>query len=180
MRIRTWLSMGLLTIACLPLGGCPQRIRIPVEFSLEGGLGTFEVQAGVPKSNHGPYNYTGQRINVGSGSVTIDLDDITVTPADGGGGKGTVNLQGGTLTVTAWIAPADEVDTVCETGEEHGPFSVELDENNQPVSIDPSSVPLSENTLDLINGGTFSLCIEVVSPIDGTVTIDALSFSLGL
>jgi hypothetical protein len=134
----------------------------------------------VPKQNKGPYSFTGRRVDVGSGSVTIDLDDVTVTPADGGGGKGTVNLQGGTLTVTAWIASVEELDTVCESGEEYGPFNVELEENNQPVSIDPPSFPLGENTLDLINGGTFSLCIEVVSPIDGTVTIDALSVSLGL
>jgi len=143
------------------------------------GFGTFAVEAGVPEKNKGPYSLTGRRVDVGSGSLTIYLADINVTPADGGG-TGTVNLQGGTLTATAWIAPLDEVETVCETGDQYGPFSVELDENHQPVSKDPLSVPLSEETLDLINGGTFSLCIEVVSPIDGTVTIDALSINLGL
>jgi len=147
----------------------------------QGGLGTFEVQAGVPKSNHGPYSFTGQRAKIGSGTLRIDPANITITPANTGGGKGSVNLQGGsTLTITAWIAAPEDVETVCESGEKYGPFSVELDANNQPMSVDPSSVPLTQNTIDLLNAGTFSVCIVVTSPVDGTVTIDALSFSLGL
>ena len=173
--------MGMLTIACLPLGGCPQRLQIPVEFSLAGGLGTFEVQAGVLKQNRGTGALGDTQINIGSGTLRIDPAKITITPANGGGGKGRVNLQaGGTLVVSASIASVEELDTVCENGEKYGPFNVALDVNNQPVSVDPSSVTLSQNTIDLINGGTFSLCIEVTSPIDGTVTIEALNFDLGL
>jgi len=181
MRNRTLTTLSLMAIGCLPLAGCPQRIQIPVEFSLAGGLGTFEVQAGVLKQNHGTGLLGDTQVNIGSGTLRIDPANITITPANGGGGKGTVNLQaGGTLVVSASIASADAVDTVCESGEKYGPFNVALDVNNQPVSVDPSSVTLSQNTIDLINGGEFSLCIEVTSPIDGTVTIAALSFSLGL
>jgi hypothetical protein len=181
MRTRTLTTLSLMAITCLPLAGCPQRIQIPAEFSLAGGLGTFEVQAGVLKQNRGTGSLGDTQINIGSGTLRIDPAKITITPANGGGGKGTVNLQaGGTLVVSASIAAVDAVDTVCESGEKYGPFNVALDVNNQPVSVDPSSVTLSQTTIDLINGGTFSLCIEVTSPIDGTVTIDALSFSLGL
>jgi len=173
------LALGLITAVGLPWSGC--MARVPIELSLAaGGFGTFLVEAGVPEKNKGPYSLTGRQVNVGSGSLTIYLADISVAPADGGGGKGTVNLQGGTLRITAWIAPADEVETACETGDQYGPYSVELDEDDQPVSKHPSNIPLSDETLDLINGGSFSLCIEVVSPIDGTVTIDALSIDLGL
>ncbi|MFH1108071.1 MAG: hypothetical protein V1790_02585 [Planctomycetota bacterium] len=180
MRTKTLTTMGLMAIACLPLAGCPQ-VRIPVEFSLAGGLGTFAVTAGEPTQNRGTGSLADTQINIGSATMKIDPSNITITPANGGGGKGTVNLQaGGTLVVSASIASADAVDTVCESGEKYGPFDIALDVNYQPVSVDPSSVTLSQNTIDLINGGEFSLCIEVTSPIDGTVTIAALSFSLGL
>lgn len=180
MRTRTWILIGILAVPCLQLGGCLQQLRIPVEFGLGGALGIFAVEAGVPTQNRGTGELGNSEIQPGSGSININPDNITVTPSNTSGGKGTVNFQGGTLTITAWIAAVDAIDTVCETGEEYGPFSVELNEANQPVSVDPSSITLSQSTIDLINGGQFSLCIEVVSPIDGTVTIDALSFNLGL
>ena len=180
MRTRTWIALGVLAVACLAPGGCLQRIRIPVEFSLVGASGTFTVESGVAARNRGVGALGEKAANAGSGSVGIDPDNITVTPADGGGGKGTVNRQGGTLIVTLWMAPVEGLETVCESGEEYGPFSVELDENNQPVSVDPLSDTLIANTIELIRGRGFSLCLEVVSPINGTVTIKALSFNLGL
>jgi hypothetical protein len=103
-----------------------------------------------------------------------------VTPSGSGAGKGSVNLQeSGILEITVWIASGDEVETVCDTGEEYGPFSVKL-EDNVPVSVDPSEVTLSQNTLDLLNSGSFSLCIEVISPVDGIVTISSLTFNFRL
>ncbi len=180
MRTRTWVLMGILTIPFLQFGGCLQQLRVPVEFALGGGLGIFAVEAGVPTQNRGTGSIGDAPVDPGSGSINIKPENVSVTPANNGSGKGTVNYQGGTLTITAWIAALDELETVCETGEEYGPFSVELNEANQPVSVEPSDITLSQNTIDLINGGQFSLCIEVISPIDGTVTIDALSFDLGL
>ncbi len=176
------LTIGVaMVVGAFALNGCRQALRVAAEFQLGGGLGTFAVTAGEPVTNSGSGSLGDAAVNIGSGSIILDPNDITVTPADTGGGKGTVNLQeGGTLVVRAWIASVDELATVCVDGEGYGPFNVELDADLQPVSVDPSSITLTQNTLDLINAGEFSLCIEVTSPVDGTVTIDALDFSLGL
>ena len=57
---------------------------------------------------------------------------------------------------------------------------ITLDEDYAPIAINPSSVTLTQTTVDLLNAGEFSLCIEVVSPVDGRVTIGSLTLNLGL
>lgn len=182
MRASKQLIGGVLVLSGLVIAGCPQSIlTVPVAFELGSGLGGFEVEAGVAKQNRGTGALGDTPITIGSGTLTLDPAAITITPADGGPGKGGVNQQAGsTLIVTAWIAPVADLATVCETGEEYGAFTVEVDENYVPVSVDPSSVTLSQDTIDLINIGEFSLCLEVTSPVTGTVTIDRLNFRVGL
>jgi hypothetical protein len=159
-----------------------EPITVPVDVPLGNNLGSFEVQAGVPLTHRGTVTGIDTTVEVGSGNLAFDTDDITVTPADGGGGKRRdVNLQDTTvLIVTAWIDDVAALETVCEAGEEYGPFEVTLDENYVPVAIDPDHVNLSQTTVDLINGGEFSLCLEILSPIDATITIERLTLNLGL
>ena len=176
---------GAVVLAAWQLPGCAGLgSLIPLQtvaFDLGSGLGEFEVQAGQPARKTGTGAFELPDITLGRGTVELDPDVITVTPADSGGAKGTVNLQQTSiLEVTVWIASTDEVETVCETGEQYGPYEVTLDENYVPISIDPPTVTLTQNTLDLLNAGEFSLCIQVVSPVDGTVTIESLTFNLGL
>jgi len=187
MRGKTWATVfGVVILAVWQLPGCAGGLGslIPlqtVDFDLVSGLGEFEVQAGQPARKTGAGAFELPDITLGRGTIELDPDVITVIPADSGGAKGAVNLQQtSTLEVRVWIAPAAEVETVCETGEQYGPYEVTLDENYVPISIDPSSVTLTQNTLDLLNVGEFALCIQVVSPIDGTVTIESLTFNLGL
>ena len=180
MKLTTGIQWGMLTLGVAVLGGCPAAaIQIPVAFELGDSLGGFEVQAGVPTQNRGTGALGDNPFTIGSGTLTLDPNVIAVTPA--GPGKGGVNLQdGGTLIVTARIAAVAQLAVVCEEGELYGPFEVQLDANYVPVSVDPSTVTLTQDTIDLINIGEFSLCIEVESPIDGTVTIDRLNFRVGL
>ncbi len=176
------LTAGLVVLAAWQFSGCVSVLpQFTVPISL-GGNGVFDVQAGEPKTVQiARDNFDTGGITLGSGSMQIAPEAITVTPAGGAAGKGTANWQaGGTLVITGWIGPIDDVDTVCDTGEQYGPYTVELDENYVPVSVVPSSITLSQTTLDLLNGGAFSLCIEVVSPVTGTVTIDTLTFRVGL
>lgn len=178
------MTAGVAALTAWQLGGCnlADLVRIPpITFELGAGLAEFEVQAGQAVRNSGSGAFDLSGFSIGSGSIELDPSVITVTPSGSPVGKGTANLQsGGILEITVWIAPADDVDTVCDTGEQYGPFSVTLDENNVPVSVDPSEVTLTQNTLDLLNSGSFSLCIEVISPVDGTVTINSLTFNFGL
>jgi hypothetical protein len=160
--------------------GCPQALRVTIPVDLGEALGTFDVVAGEAVQHRATRGVPQSSIDIGSGTVAIDPDDITFTPADNGGGKIGANLQGGNLIITAWIDAVDAVDAVCETGEEYGPFTVELDDDYNIVDVNPSSVTLTPTTIDLLNGGEFSLCIEVTSPVDGTVSIDTLTFRVGL
>lgn len=175
---------ALAALAAWQVGGCNLASLVPippVTFELGAGLAEFEVQAGQAVRNSGSGGFDLSGFSIGRGSIELDANVITVTPSGSGAGKGSVNLQeSGTLEITVWIASGDEVDTVCETGEQYGPFDVTLDENNVPISVAPSEVTLSQNTLDLLNSGSFSLCIEVISPVDGTVTISSLTFNFRL
>ena len=173
--------VGAVMVTGWQLGGCTMMPLIPGDIPLSGGLAQFDVQAGEAAKSSGTGSFSLEGISLGHGSIELDPSAITLTPAGGAGSKGAVNLQEtSTLVITVWIAPIDEVETVCDAGEQYGPFDVTLDENYVPVSIDPSSITLSGGTLDLLNAGEFSLCIEVVSPIDGTVTIESLTLNLGL
>lgn len=176
-----WIILG--TFCAGQLAGCNREpIQIATEFQLDETLGVFEVEAGVPSSKRGTGLLPDTQLTIGSGSLEIDPSVITITPADPGGNKGLVNLQQADipLIVTVWIASVDLVDTVCDVGEQYGPFEVALDENFDPLSVSPPKVLLTRNTLSLINEGEFSLCIEVVSPVDGTVEIESFAFNLGL
>lgn len=182
------LLTGLAITSLVALGGCAAGVpaaggggvtpSFTAEFDLTGGLGTFEVQVGVPAENRGTGNFTIQGGTITSGWVELDPSVIVVTPAVGPN-KADVAMQAAeTLIVTVGIAPPDQIDTVCDTGEQYGPFTVVLDQNYVPVSISPSSVTLSQNTIDLINAGQFAICLRVESPVDGTVTIQNLTFNL--
>ena len=172
-------------VVALPMfyfGGCRNVARIPARFELGESLGSFVVTAGEATKNSGTGNLGDSNPNIGSGAIRLVPGDIAFTPADTSGAKGLTTYQtGGTFTVSAGIASVGDVDTVCDTPvDEYGPFTVTLDADFNVTSITPSSVELDQTTIDLINAGQFSICLTVESTVDGTVTIDALSFLLGL
>ncbi len=171
-------SLGSCTTG-IPSGGTGGSPQISGDFDLtQDGVGTFQVLAGEPVERPIRGSFSVENAVISSGSVALDPASITVTPA-AGPTKGTAAMQvGEPLIVTVKIAPEDEIGTVCDSGETYGPFTVVLDENFFPVSIDPSTVTLTQNTVDLVNLGVFSLCLIVESPVDGTVTIDTLTFNL--
>lgn len=182
-RTRKLVYGVMLTLPLFYFAGCRQSVRIPATFNLGGGLGTFEVTAGETTQNSGSGDLGDTVPNISNGAISLDPDDIGFTPASNSGGKGRTNYQGTgeAFSVTAAIAGPDDAGTVCDTPvSSYGPFAVTLNEDNEVTSIEPDSVELDQETIDLINSGSFSLCITVESNVDGTVTIDALSFDLGL
>lgn len=162
--------------------GCPQTpLVVTTDFPLNDSLGLFILTAGETQQARGTIEITGDSATVGSGTFTIGPANIVVTPANGAPGKGTVNLQGGgVIEIRVAIAATDAVDTVCDDGDSYGPFHITLDADDVPVSVDPSEVTLTPATIDLINSRGFSVCLEVTSPLDGTIDINALTFSFGL
>ncbi|MCO6435555.1 MAG: hypothetical protein J5J06_00530 [Phycisphaerae bacterium] len=199
------LGLGVMTSAAVVLAaGCPSLLpTVPVVVNLtDAGAGTYDVVAGTPVQRSA--QFTGEESPVTITRGTVQLDPSVVTYAMGGGpAKGLAGAQAietcqqacalagvdgalcddvctdGQISVRVWVGAFDEVETVCTTGDEYGPFLVAL-ENGVPSSVDPSSVTLSSNTVTLLNGGNFSVCVEVIAPEDGQVIIDSLRFDVGL
>ena len=88
--------------------------------------------------------------------------------------------EAGVLEITVWIDGPESAETVCDTGDQFGPFQVSLDDDLMGIDVTPSAVNLTQEVTDLLNTGQFALCVEVVSPVDGTVLIEALILNLGL
>jgi hypothetical protein len=161
------------------IAGCPNVFQRATQISLGGSLNSYEVTAGEPLRKSGTANLGDVPVTLGSGTIAIDPNVITVTPT-GAGKLGTL-LQGtSTLQVTVWVGSLNEAATVCETGDQYGPFIVTLNANLVPTAVSPSNVTLTQATLDALNSGQFGLCIEIVSPVTGVVTISSLTFNLGL
>ncbi len=177
---RVWMGVvGSAGYLALAIGCNPSAFQRPSVIPLTGGFQSFDVTAGEPSQQSGTSDLGDLPITLGSGSIEIDPSVITVTPS--GSGKFFTRLQDNdVLRITVWVGTIDEEETVCTTGDEYGPYDVTLDENLVPVSVDPSTVNLRDSTLDALNSGEFSLCVEVVSPVTGEVTIESLTFNLGL
>ncbi len=178
-RLRTSFFV-LATLPVFSFIGCRQALQIPVEFDLGGGAGTFDVVAGQTAQNAGSGSLGGAAANVGSGTMRIKTENVHFTPAPS---KGLVNLQtSSTITVSASIAGGDAVATVCESPvDSYGPYTITLDGDGVITGISPNSITLEQSTIDILNTGSFSFCLTVDSEtLTGTLTIDALSFSVGL
>lgn len=178
------LVVAMAAIPMLHFGGCRDNpFQVTVPFDLGGSLGTFEVAAGEPTQNAGTGDLTGSGITIGSGAMKIEAEDVSFVPADSGSGKGTQAHQdgGATIVVSGGIAAGADIDTVCDAPvDEYGPYTIVLNEDFEVVSITPDEITLEESTIALLNAGQISICLTVESDVDGTLTIDQLTFDLGL
>lgn len=175
------LSGVAVMVAVLQVSGCVSLIP-PQTFPFNlGSSGGFDVEAGVAKQNVLTVtDFDTGGFNIVAGSMTIDPAAITVTPDSNATGKGRVNLQARTLTVVVKLGAPGTEETVCDDGEQYGPFTVELDEDFVVTSITPSSVTFTDSAVSLLNGGTFVLCVEVEADFDGQVEIDQFVFTVSL
>ena len=82
-----------------------------------------------------------------------------------------VPLGTSTGTLTVYVASIGAADP-CTEGLQYGPFTVTLDDSDQPESVSPSTASASQSTVDLINIGAFSICVEIESPVDAIVSKD--------
>jgi hypothetical protein len=146
-------------------------------FTLDEDSQEFVVQAGVPAQVRLAGDFDLMGLQAEAGTLEIDLSAITVT-ATAEDGKGTTNFApGDVVTVTIDIAGPEDLETVCTEGEEYGPFDITLGENNIPVSVDPSTVELSQNAVDLFNAGQFTICVTVEAPFDATIMVTSFNLS---
>jgi len=207
MRRKMCLLCGVTMVTGWQIGACVQALPlIPINVPLSGGLASFQVEGGTPAKSTGTASFDNGGINIGRGNIELDPSVITITPTPAGSGKrssttaqdtepiqscqdacGVAGLaaadctkicQDQTLRVTLWLDTAENSSTVCDNGTQFGPFDVTL-VNGVPTTVSPSTVNI-QGVLGLLNSGSFSICIEVISPIAGTVTIGGLTFNVGL
>lgn len=86
------------------------------------------------------------------------------------------NLQPSDLNewqVSFRIGAASEIDTICQDGWLYGPYT--LRGNDMPETSDKEKISAEPSTVDLINFGSFAMCIQISSPIDLTLSINKYS-----
>jgi len=77
----------------------------------------------------------------------------------------------------AYISSASESASTCVSGEKYGPFTISVENNNQPSSVSPAKATATKPTLSIVNAGSFSVCLEVVSPIAAKADLDGVSIN---
>lgn len=169
-------------VAVLQVSGCVSLIPPQtIPFNLPVASRSFDVEAGVPAKNTLTItDFDTSGFAIVAGSMTIDPAAITVTPDSSATGKGRVNLQARTLTVVVILGAPETEESVCDDGEQYGPFAIELDEDFVATSITPPTIAFTDNAVSLLNGGSFVLCIEVEADFDGHVQIDRLVFTVSV
>jgi len=202
MRKVRWLpASGLVLLVGLQIGGCTNLLpTIPLEIKL-GSSSSFDTTSGVPAAKTFTSNFTNDSgLEIGRGTLEIDPDAIDVTPDQSkttqaipipetcGAACSAAGVEGplctevcnaGSVVVRVWVSLADEADPQ-QTGDEYGPYTVELDGEANPISVDPPTVELQEETIQAINAGSAKVTVEIISPYDGTVTLNALVVNAGL
>ena len=81
-------------------------------------------------------------------------------------------VDGGQLFIR--VGTAEQVDTVCEVGELYGPFSITLADNFQPESVSPAEADATQQTLDVINTGSYSICVQIMPAITAIADLNSL------
>ena len=116
------------------------------------------------------------------GSLGINLQDnlsgLTFTPEAGALSEGAVPLGEAAGQLWLRIDRAEAFSTVCTSGEVYGPFEITLDGLSQPSSVSPATTEASQSTMDIINLGAYSVCVQVVSPINAEVDLNNVGFQI--
>jgi hypothetical protein len=189
--------VGVVTVV-----GCSNLVTIPIPFNTGNALGTFEVTAGVPESKTASFVLDDTAPEAGGGNLEVELDAISITPTNNGGGKLRPTQQDVNLCLTACLGAnvdQDTCDNVCEennllitmrvgtatatvcNSDDEYQAVVALDDDGNPTGVQVTPQSLSEETIAVLNSGeTLAICVEVLSPISGEVLIDEVIFNVGL
>jgi hypothetical protein len=75
----------------------------------------------------------------------------------------------------AYVSSASQANFTCSSGERYGPFMVDVENSNQAKSITPAKASATRPTLSVINAGSFTLCLEIVSPVEAKIDVDGVT-----
>jgi hypothetical protein len=143
----------------MPLEGAFENIQLVanqttyVEASLEvpPDLGIIEeAEIDIPGS--------AQYFNLSYSQASFKLDNL-------------FTLLSGTASAQVIIRVGSDPATVCEQGVEYGPYTI------TPTSLEnqqPDKIALGQSTLQILNTGSVQICMEILSTVDATFSIDQL------
>lgn len=72
------------------------------------------------------------------------------------------------------VANIEQLASVCTDGEVYGPFSVTLADTLVPMSVSPETASATQQTLDVINTGSYAVCIQILPVVNATVDLDTI------
>lgn len=198
----------LASVMAFTAGGCNiSNLIPPVVLDLEGaGSSQFDVQAGTPSRKTIIFGGIESPVTFSGGTFSMDVSALSLTPSDTTQNKRPVAAQttgseiclqacqqagvdaadcstvcdSNVLMVNVWVGSSDAINADCENGDKYE-FIITLDQGDQPVSVSVSPNQATQATLDLLtSAGGFGMCIEVISPVDGTVVIGSILFNIQL
>lgn len=113
-------------------------------------------------------------------SITVDMEStIAGTQITRNGAKRAKTAQATAMREVIYrIGPASEADTVCQTGVTYGPFMVAIDENAQPMSVDPPNSQLQSESVEVINSGAFAICVQAAPMNNSTLNLDMIAIDV--
>jgi hypothetical protein len=173
---------------------------IPIEL---GANSSFQVTAGMPTAKtllfpegfDAPVAITGGSFNIDPSAITVNasgpgkrlvaaqtVQDCQDVCDFAGVDTATCNqvCQEGDLIVTAWVGTVAAITADCKSGEDYR-FEVTLNVDLVATGVSATPSSISSTTRALLDSEDgFGLCLEVISPVDGEVIIDELSFRVQL
>ena len=100
------------------------------------------------------------------------LEFLTISPLGDSRSLGAANSEdslGTPTVVTVRIGSSTEIDTVCETGVLYGPFS------GRGATVTPREVSATQETLNVINIGSISVCVRIVPTSNVVFSLENLA-----
>lgn len=91
--------------------------------------------------------------------------------------SGNASMEGAQLFIR--MAHAEQEATVCTEGDLYGPFDISLADNFQPESITPATAEATQQTLDIINTGSYSICVQILPVITAIADLNSLEVDFG-
>jgi len=174
----------LVLVGGVQIAGCQSLIPlVAVPVSLSAKQSQIDLVAGDQSVTCDTINFvSNSSFTIGRGTFEIDpsaLSFITIETTPTGKSLAAQAIEN-TIMFTAFIAPATAGDTAVDVGDMYGPYTIVLDNNFQPVSVSPSAITLTQETVDLLNAGSFSLCLQIDSSVSGAFAISTVTLNLGL
>jgi hypothetical protein len=128
-------------------------------------VGRFVVTAGEEKQSKAILPAT-QVADDGSVTLILDPGNITFTSESG---------TAGSMLVSAAFGAVPGFDTACANPiDSYGPFTVSVDANSQITGVN-GAFEVAQSTVDLVSGGSYTICVTFSSTIAGTVIIESLT-----